>query len=251
MNELDRLFRHLVSTVAATDAERLHDALPLGEVATRLIPYRTSRRAVGAETSEDYELLLVRLASGEGGYVVTEPDAARARFAEEARSLHPDLKVLREFAAATLTLATVPLAQALGGRPADAAYAPPGTLDDAERAYFAEAPDPSPFAPPAARPPAPADAAEPDEDLPLDAIRVSAPPPPPRPAAPVARAAGGGAARPAAAFCPYCGGRLPTGRQVKFCPFCGQSQAPGSCPGCGDPVEEGWRHCVSCGHAVG
>ena len=51
--------------------------------------------------------------------------------------------------------------------------------------------------------------------------------------------------------CAYCGGRLPVGRAVKFCPHCGQNQTIMLCPGCRSEVESGWKHCVSCGRAVG
>ena len=44
------------------------------------------------ESSEDYELVLLRLCAGEGGLVRTEPEEARARFAEELQSPNPDLR---------------------------------------------------------------------------------------------------------------------------------------------------------------
>jgi tRNA(Ile2) C34 agmatinyltransferase TiaS len=58
-------------------------------------------------------------------------------------------------------------------------------------------------------------------------------------------------AEPPAPACLYCGGSLPTNRQVNFCPHCGQSQTRILCPECRSEVEQGWRHCVNCGAAVG
>ncbi|HEU5049734.1 MAG TPA: zinc ribbon domain-containing protein [Gemmatimonadales bacterium] len=51
--------------------------------------------------------------------------------------------------------------------------------------------------------------------------------------------------------CSFCGGALPHGRVVNFCPHCGESLRALHCPACHEEVELGWRHCVSCGSALG
>src|SRR5919204_3552448 len=96
MSDLERLFHHIVRTLARTDATRLGRPITLGELRGSIIPYRTHRRALGLDCSEDYELLLMRLAAGEGGLARAEPEEARARLAAEAESPNPDLRVIGE-----------------------------------------------------------------------------------------------------------------------------------------------------------
>ena len=240
MQDIERLFRHLTRTLQAVDPARLQQPLTVGELVSRFVPYRTSRRALGVDSSEDYELLLLRFASGEGGFANTEPDPVRVRFAREARSPNPDLSVLREFRDAVFVLQPIPLARVLSGQTEDDAYAPP--------------PRPAPAAPPELVEAVSQMDAEVEviDHLPFDAVRTVAPavpqpeatePGPEVPAVPEPRPA------PVAAAprCSFCGGSLPSGRAVHFCPHCGQSQLQGQCPRCKADVEYGWRHCVSCG----
>lgn len=237
MQDIERLFRHLTRTLLAVDPARLQQPLSVGELVSRFVPYRTSRRALGVESSEDYELLLLRFASGEGGFANTEPDPVRRRFASEVKSPNPDLSVLREFRDAVFVLQPAPLARVLSGQSEDDAYAPPP---------HPAAPAPQELIAAVEQMNAESEVLEP---LPFDAVRaVSAKeidvaqgadvtPAVEPPAAPVV----------AAARCSYCGGALPAGRAVHFCPHCGQSQVLGQCPRCKAEVEYGWRHCVSCG----
>ena len=87
----------LVRNLASTDPARLHRPIPLQDVLHGIVPYRTNRRALQLDTSEDYEMVLLRLCAGEGSLVRTEPEAARARFAQEVQSPNPDLHVLYSF----------------------------------------------------------------------------------------------------------------------------------------------------------
>jgi predicted RNA-binding Zn-ribbon protein involved in translation (DUF1610 family) len=142
VSDLERFFRRLVSNLASSDPARLHRPLPLAEVYQSIIPYRTNRRALGLDTSEDYELVLLRLAAGEGGFARTEPEDARASFAREVRSTHPDLEILHRFENVLLTLGSESLERALGPTPDlnDEAPAPEVALD-------AELPQPEPTSP--------------------------------------------------------------------------------------------------------
>jgi hypothetical protein len=114
VTDLERFFRRLVGNLASTDPARLHRPIPLDDVRQTIVPYRANRRALGLESSEDYELVLLRLCAGEGGFVRTEPEEARARFAEELRGNNPDLEVLGAAEDVLLTLRSEPLARALG-----------------------------------------------------------------------------------------------------------------------------------------
>ena len=197
MQDIERLFRHLTRTLQAVDPARLQQPVSVAELVQRFMPYRTSRRALGVESSEDYELLLLRFASGEGGFANTEPDPVRRRFASEAKSPNPDLSVLREFRDAVFVLQPIPLARVLSGQSEDDAYAPPPHPAAAAPQELVEA---------VAQMDAELDVIEP---LPFDAVRTVAAeeldltPIVEAPVSPVA-----------AARCSFCGGSLPAGRAV-------------------------------------
>lgn len=234
VQDIDRLFRHVARTLLATNPERLQQPVSIGELVSALAPYRTSRRALGVDTSEDYELLLLRFASGEGGFAHTEPDPVRVRFASEVRSPNPDLSVLREFRDAVFVLQPAPLARMLTGASDDDAFVPPARATVAEPVMQVDEPTDEIAIP--------VPIEEEEEHLQLDAVRSTPTyvPEPEEPAPPPV-------APSATAQCSYCGGSLPTGRAVHFCPHCGQPQTLGQCPRCKAEVEFGWRHCVSCG----
>ena len=217
MTEVERFFRRLVSTLATTAPVRLQGPLPLDDITGTILPYRTHRRALELDTVEDYEAVLLRLCAGEGDLVWTEPEEARKRFEEEARSPNPDLTALYAFEEVRLRVRPEPLLWAL---------APVPQADDAPAEPEMEAPvlDLGAAWPEA---PSPARAPEPPEDL-LEEV-----------------------AEARSSTCQYCGGSLPTNRNVNFCPHCGQNQTQILCPECRSEVEPGWRHCVNCGAAVG
>ncbi len=219
VTDLDRLFRHLVRTLGASDPGLLHRPIALTDLTMHVIPYRSARRVIGIDSSEDYELLVLRLVSGESGLVATEPEAARARFAEEAASPNPDLRVLRELGGATVHPTPAALTRALSTAEDEVSYAPTPI----------PTPAPPPLLPPAAVRPAPPS----QRPRPTQPDIVPQPPPP----APV--------------FCGACGGKLPHGRTVLFCPTCGRSLRSAHCPSCGEEVERSWKHCVNCGEALG
>lgn len=224
MSDLERFFRQLVANLAASDPRRLHQPLQLAEIQRHILPYRANRRALGLESSEDYEVLLLRLCSGEGAFASIEPPELQAKLQGEVAGTNPDLGLLGVHGDAHVRLAAAHVARALARDP-DASYAPPAapppaarqeTLDEASRHTDAESPLP-------------------EDPLSLDSAAATPSSPEPD----------------ATEMCLYCGGALPVGRQVNFCPHCGQSQRPLQCPSCHAEVEYGWRHCVSCGAAIG
>ncbi len=237
MTDLERLFRRLVDNLIAIDPARLHRPLAIGEIRESVVPYRTNRRSLAIDTMEDYDMLLLRLCAGEGGFVRMMSDEIRERFELEAESPNPDLALLAELAEAEFQLATDQLAHALGPDP-EIAFAPPEEEE--------EEPEPAP------------PAGNAGTRMALDAVRFTivapepseepTPPSPPTPPAPNSAPARSDAAGPR---CGFCGGRLPAGRTVNFCPHCGQNQSFTRCPECQTDIELGWKHCINCGHAVG
>jgi hypothetical protein len=230
LTDLERFFRRLVDNLIAIDPARLHRPVELADVSQTIVPYRTNRRALGIESNEDYDMLLLRLCAGEGGFVRTEPPELQDTFAAQASSLNPDLTVLREFGSTSIILATDQLAYALGPEPG-AAYAPPDEddLDDLDEADPASRPLSSPtldsvrWPRATIEPVAPHELATAEDLGPLEEVEERT------------------------GRCSYCGGALPTGRSVNFCPHCGESQSFIRCPACQAEVELGWKHCISCG----
>jgi hypothetical protein len=225
LSEVDRFFRQLVGALAAAGPGRLREPVTLTEISTTLLPYRSHRRALGLDTSEDYELALLRLCAGEGELAHTEPPEVLALFQAELGSPHPDLSVLVRGAGAALILSPRRVAEVLQTPPADPhhEYAPPTPIRSVE-------------------------IVDSDDELPLDDIRLPAAPAPEPPAGSDEDEA---ADDTGADHCSFCGGTLPPGRIVNFCPHCGQSQSVTHCPECKSEVELGWRHCITCGFALG
>lgn len=101
---LERLFRQIVLNLAAKDPGGLRRALSLAEVRDGVVPYRANRRSLGIETSEDYEMALLRLYAGEAGLARTAPAEAQAELAGELSRHHPDLGVLEQHETTTIRL---------------------------------------------------------------------------------------------------------------------------------------------------
>lgn len=212
MTDLERFFRQIVRNLAAVDPARLHRPVPLADIRGTIVPYRGNRRALQLETSEDYELVLMRLCAGEGGFARTEPEEVRVQFAAEIRSTNPDLTMVERHENAVLSLEAKPLAAALDPAP-ELAFAPPDLRfqdreGEEEETTLLDLPSLEPFE------------TEPETDA-------------------------------RAPRCAHCGDVLPIGRAVNFCPHCGQPQSLTHCPECRTEVELGWRHCVNCGATVG
>ena len=216
MSDLHRLFSLIVTNIAAIDASRLYSPMTIGDLMQRVAPYRSSRRHLDVVTSEEYELLILRLAAGEEGLARLEPPETLARFRKELAGLHPDLHILVFEEAATLTLARDAVAGVLGGRP-ERGFAPP------------EAHTPPP---PAPVPSPPGEAAHQPPIEEVEILEWEAP------------------GEVHSDRCGFCGGTLPVGRAVNFCPHCGQSLRALHCPQCNEEIELGWRHCVACGAAL-
>ena len=216
MDDLERFFRQIVRNLAATDPSRLHRPLPLTELRESIVPYRANRRALQLESSEDYELVVMRFCAGEGGFARTEPAEVRAEFEIEVGSSNPDLQIVHRHENAVVSLEPKPLALALNHEPG-LAFAPPG---HSGRPSVKEE---APASPPKLRSPKP--------------LRADAE---------SAGARGDGIAQ-----CGLCGWEFPTGRVVNFCPHCGGSQVLTRCPACQSVTEPGWRCCVSCGFPIG
>jgi RNA polymerase subunit RPABC4/transcription elongation factor Spt4 len=235
-----------------TDLERFATALlaqwradngtgggPIGVDAAldHVLPYRTARRLLGIDNSEDYEATFLRLIAGEEGLVVTSPAEAAEMARTTMSSKLPDLDVLRLLRSASVTLPDEVVAR-LGDAPFGGARA------EADAKWNRARPGDG----------APTDGAAEESGvvIPLptaaDHTRVAPTDQPPGP--PPAYLTAQVEFIPPAQACWSCGDELPHDRAVKFCPFCGADQRPPTCGECGTAVERHWNHCPECGRKL-
>ena len=228
-DEIERLFRRLVLNVAQLDASRLDAPLPLVEIHENLVPYRTHRAVLAIETHQDYEMTVLRLLAGEGGFARVEPDEVRELLEREAQAVSPDTGIFRSFPSATVRLEPDQVREVLGATPPVGAAPPaPEPAAPAATAFvFAEGEAANDDADQPGLPFSLADG-EPPEEIELIGRDVSI----------------GGAQ------CGYCGGDLPVGRTVIFCPHCGQNVGVMHCSVCGTELDVGWQFCITCGREM-
>jgi double zinc ribbon protein len=123
VSDLERFFTQLVRNLAALNPARLRQPLTLAEIRESIIPYRANRKALELDSSEDYELIVMRLCAGEGGFAITEPEEAHNDFVEQVGSPNPDLTIVEKHRKAVVGLDPRSVAKALDPKP-ELAYAP-------------------------------------------------------------------------------------------------------------------------------
>lgn len=132
MTDLERLFRQLVLNLRATDPARLRRPLELADIRDGILPYRANRRALQLETSEDYEVALMRLCAGEAGLARTDPYEVQLEFASELEGSNPDLGLIQRQHKAVLYLDQDAVARVSDSNP-DLAFAPRDPVAERER----------------------------------------------------------------------------------------------------------------------
>jgi len=259
MDELDRMYRRLVHNIRAGFPDLMSRPFEIAELYTTLIPYRHNRRELELDTNQDYEHALLRLLSGERGYLIGDPQM-QADLRSEIEAPNPDLSKFRAYATTMVALAPE------GARPVDSpVLRRPGSGGTA--AIPSSAPAPAAAAPPqtgapqAGAPqvgsPQATMADRPTLGVPERAMAgagVAAPrsaAPPPITAPQPTLAATGQRSIVASGDCRYCGGELPEGRNITYCPHCGQNLTVLNCPACGTELDVGWKFCTTCGRAAG
>lgn len=231
MDNVDRMYRHLVRTIRSRFPQYLTQPFSVGELHQSILPYRHHRRELGLETNEDYEITLTELLAGARDYLIVD-ERMRDVLRQQLEATNPDPSAFKQFATATVALAPAAL-RSLEAGPSDETPRAPAK--------------PAPSAKPAGRGGESAKAAA---SL-VSATATTAPRPvsttPTRTPSP-APIPGGGSITPAAGdTCRSCGEALPVGRPITFCPHCGQNLTTMSCPACGSELEVGWKFCPTCG----
>ena len=243
-DELERLFRALVLRVRDLRPENLTRSFEVADILRTFVPYRATRVEVGVETAEDYEVVILRLLSGERGLVFAD-EVMQDDLRRELDSGNPDLRALQAYGTVKVTLAQHAMRQILESAPvlpvANVATAPSVPI-----APRADAPAPALHALQSQLPPTLADLGEAIGSASDARARHSFQARGARIPDPTAESMPR-AARPG---CRFCGQALPEGREVTFCPQCGQNLKVRRCPGCSAEMELAWKFCVTCGRAA-
>lgn len=133
MDDVERLFRGLVEALSENDAERLRAPFQISEVYQTILPYRRFRAVLGFDTNQDYEMTLLRLLAGAGGFASIDPPEAQQAMSAEANAVNPNPGAFRDFAAAKVFLNAKAVASL--------------HADDEHHAYAPPAPEPETIAP--------------------------------------------------------------------------------------------------------
>ena len=233
MDDLERMYRHLVRTVRASFVPFLTQPFEVGELYQTILPYRLHRRELGLETNQDYELAMLELLSGARGYLVVD-DRMRDVLSAELSAPTPNPATIRDFASSHVALAPESLRRLeLEGRASGTQPSVASTLirDPLTSPFRASGSSGTSTGSASTRASAPTPAA----GVPIEAAR--------RTAKPITIG-------PSGESCPFCKGTLPAGRQLSFCPHCGQDLTVVHCPACGSELERGWKFCVTCGRSA-
>jgi hypothetical protein len=235
VDELTRFAQRLVEQLGAT-GEGVHRPVEIATLRETVLPYRAHRRALGIETVEDYETVLLRLVAGERGYVKTLPAEAARRCRDELAQANPDLGILDQLADVTVQITSMAAAQIVEDRADERTSGQAVAVDEAdERTGSRVVEDAKPKAPIKSEKPLkkPAQSAPPSE------VIVSS-----------ERSASSAQSASPAVNCPQCQHAIPSGRQVVFCPWCGTRLIPFTCARCQTELDSQWKHCITCGAPV-
>ncbi len=222
MDNLDRMYRHLVRTIRARFPQYLTEPFNVAELQQNVLPYRLHRRELGLETNEDYEITVTELLAGTRDYLIVD-DQMRDGLRKQLSSANPDPSAYRQFASASVALAPAALRSLEIGPDEEALMKGSSTA-----------------APPPPRTPTPVQpaAASPAKTSPVRRT----------PGPPITAPTGVRRVTPEAGDrCRTCGEALPAGRAITFCPHCGQNVTTTHCLGCGSELEVDWKFCPTCG----
>jgi hypothetical protein len=235
MGDVQRFFGQLVRALSNGEVDRSREPIEIAEIYQSIMPYRRCRKALRVDSSEDYEMVLLRLLAGEGGYASVDPVEVQDALIEEVNSVNPNPGAFREYAAAKVYLNSSAVLTLTADF--DRYAPPPPDLSEMEPdppvERYIPKPPPENEAPTASRLPF----------VPEPAVHVS--PPPGLQQSHLFSETDG---HPGA--CPSCSRDLPRGRQIKFCPYCGRNVKVRQCPSCDTDLANDWKFCINCGSTV-
>lgn len=125
MDDLDRIFRRLVHNLRTKYPQLLSSSFSAEELYQVVVPYRHNRQELGIDTNQDYEMALMRLLSGERGYLLVDRDVREA-LTREIESSNPDTSLFRAFSDRMISVSpdAIAVADPASARSDDARIAP-------------------------------------------------------------------------------------------------------------------------------
>lgn len=263
MDNLDRMYRHLVRVVRSRFPQHLVQPFTVAELNQTILPYRLHRRELGLETNDDYEITLTELVSGSRDYLIVD-EAMRDALTDALAQVNPDPAAFKQFAQASVALSPSALRSLEVGTdeaPVTGAPSPAAAASPVRSSMRLTEPAPTPAAR-AAPPRGSSPRRAPTPAAPVAAVAPVAPASQARSATPISNRSpavptpttttktSGGVrvvVPQAGERCRSCSEPLPEGRPITFCPHCGQNVTTLNCPACGAELELGWKFCPSCG----
>lgn len=243
---LARFHSVLVAEISEHRPDYLQGPFTVAEIYQTLIPYRMHRDRLGVEMNGDYEHVLLRLLSGEGGFLRIESEVAQKEIAEELESNHPDTSIFREFAAVDVRLEPEAIGEIASAPPSDVQEAAGESADEAAEETAdtdgSALEDPGEAELELELADDEDDTEEEEEELVDQAVETEVATP-----AEDAETVDGSSD----VECHWCDEALPERDGMKFCPHCGKGLFSRPCPSCGTVLESNWRFCVTCGAEVG
>jgi len=106
---VDRMFRVLVRTIRAKHPAYLTTSFTVSDLQSQILPYRHFRKDLGLESNQEYELTIMRLLSGEHGYLEVD-ERLRDEFSKELASSSPEPSRVREFGDSRVSLSPTAVA---------------------------------------------------------------------------------------------------------------------------------------------
>src|SRR5579885_307260 len=103
MDNLDRMYRHLVRVVRSRFPQYLSEPFDVATLQSTILPYRLHRRELGLESNDDYEITLTELLSGMRDYLVVD-EAMRETLKRELAMKNPDPAAYKQFSSALVSL---------------------------------------------------------------------------------------------------------------------------------------------------
>src|SRR5215203_481304 len=123
MDNLDRMYRHLVRTLRSRFPQYLGQPFDVAELYQTILPYRHHRRELGLETNDDYEITLTELLSGARDYLIVD-DEMRDVLGAQLAAANPYPSAFKRFASTRISLGPAALRSLDAGPAID-----PGTPD--------------------------------------------------------------------------------------------------------------------------
>jgi hypothetical protein len=238
MDDLDRLAFRMVRTIRNSYPHLIAQGFTLTDLEERLVPFRDARREMSNNGPEAWETTLLRMVSGERGYLSTDADLQLA-CRQALRLPSPTIALVRPWSATSVSLG--PAALVLGLERTST----PRHVDAQELPREAELSTPRSWMHSGASP------AHDSSALGLvdatHSLRLATPHAvgsdgkvsDPSPSSPVVSSLKCG--------CRFCDGRLPDLKRLTFCPHCGINLTVRHCPACSTELDVTWRFCVTCG----